>query len=166
MAGGKGHRNDVVYLLSSLEHFKDIMTDSISKRTSKIDLKKAFKMRFAQGLTFREIGERFGVTAQAVEIALKPFKSFITDPEGYLAYRNNTELLLGAVECLLVCDLLDKDKRKKASLNNVAYAFQQIFNARRLEGNQSTANIGVAVEQRLAKALNKVAESTNSEGSD
>ena len=54
--------------------------------------------------------------------------------------------------------LMEEGKLKSASLNNVAYAFQQVMNARRLESGQSTSNIGISIEQRLAKATTKSAE--------
>ena len=45
-------------------------------------------------------------------------------------------------------DLSSEDKRAKASLNNVAYAFNQIHTARRLEEGKSTAG-GVTVNIEL-----------------
>jgi len=48
-----------------------------------------------------------------------------------------------------------EEKLKKASINNVAYAFQNIHNAKRLESGQSTSNIGISIEAKLAKALDK-----------
>lgn len=47
---------------------------------------------------------------------------------------------MSAAEEQLIASLLDPDKIAKASLNNVAYAFQQIHTARRLEEGKSTEN--------------------------
>jgi hypothetical protein len=56
------------------------------------------------------------------------------------------------MEWTLLRDMVDSDKRKRASLNNVAYAFQNIHNARRLESNQSTSNVAVDIQERLRRA--------------
>jgi septal ring factor EnvC (AmiA/AmiB activator) len=50
------------------------------------------------------------------------------------------ESLLGT----LTADMADPEKRKKASLNNVAYAYDRIFNALRLIKGESTVNIETA----------------------
>ena len=41
----------------------------------------------------------------------------------------------------LLTDLMDEDKRKSASLNNVAYAYSQISTQNQLEQGKATANI-------------------------
>ena len=55
----------------------------------------------------------------------------------------------------------DEEKLKKASLNNVAYAFNQIHTARRLEQGLSTGNVAISIEsvyqdaEKAAKDLRK-----------
>jgi hypothetical protein len=43
----------------------------------------------------------------------------------------------------LLCSLMDEGAIEKASLNNRAYAFQQLFNSHRLATHQSTENLGL-----------------------
>ena len=111
---------------------------------NKVDVAKALKLRI-QGATLEDIGKLQGVTKQAVYQALTKFQPFIANLEaGQLtAYSENRAELFNAVEQHLSGLLLDTEKGAKASLNNVAYAFKQIHEARRLESGQSTANVSV-----------------------
>ncbi len=124
-------------------------------KAQKIDVAKALKLRL-QGNTLEEIGTIFGVTRSAVHDALQKFKAFTehTDTGVLTAYSEHRAELFNAVEHHLTASLLDKDALAKASLNNRAYAFKQIHEARRLESGQSTANTSV-----LAKLIIQ-AEST------
>ena len=49
--------------------------------------------------------------------------------------------ILTGIEAELLRHLADPDRLKKASINNLAYAFYQINNARRLEEGRSTQNL-------------------------
>lgn len=113
-------------------------------RHSKIDVAKALKLRL-QGATLEDIGDLMGVTKQAIYQALTKFEPFLTGCEhGQLtAYSEHRAELFNVVEQHLTASLLDPDALSKASLNNRAYAFKQIHEARRLESGQSTNNISV-----------------------
>jgi predicted DNA-binding protein YlxM (UPF0122 family) len=119
----------------------------------RVDLKKAIELRYKNQLTMPEIAEIFGVTKQAVHQQLSKVDKLIKGDMHLEAFRQNRINILEGAEFELISDLLDQERRQKASLNNVAYAFNQVHNARRLESGQSTANIGVSVESRLNKAL-------------
>lgn len=106
----------------------------------KINPAKALELRLVQGLSYREIGKRFGASPAAVKKALDKLGALINNPAITRAYRERKGDLLEAVELELVGDLLDGDRRRKASLNNTAYALSQINNMLRLERGQSTAN--------------------------
>ena len=109
----------------------------------KIDVAKALKLRL-QGNTLEEIGHVFGVTRSAVHDALQRFEPFCSFGPGQLAaYSEHRAELFNSVEAHLTASLLDADALSKASLNNRAYAFKQIHEARRLESGQSTNNISV-----------------------
>ena len=110
----------------------------------KIDTGKALKLRL-QGFTLDDIGKTFGVTRSAVHQTLQKFEPFLNlaEPGLLQAYSDNRADLFNAVEAHLTASLLDKDAMAKASLNNRAYAFKQIHEARRLESGQSTANVSV-----------------------
>ena len=66
--------------------------------------------------------------------------------------------LLQGTERVLIGNLLDPEKLKKASVNNLAYAFTQIHNAGRLEAGLSTeyvdfmAQYEALAEQKRSKA--------------
>jgi len=94
-----------------------------------------------KGLSYGDIGKYFNVSRQAVEQRLKPILGFLKDSGEIDAYITHKGEILQSVEMELMTDMLDEGKRKKASLNNVAYALGQINNMTRLENNQSTANI-------------------------
>jgi hypothetical protein len=113
-------------------------------RHSKIDVAKALKMR-VQGASLEDIGDHFGVTKQAVHYALTSFEPFVRglEPGQLTAYSENRAELFNAVEQHLTASLLDPEAMAKASLNNRAYAFKAIHEARRLESGQSTNNISV-----------------------
>ena len=124
----------------------------------KQQLKKAFELRFNHGLSYAAIGKQLGVTRSAVFKTLKPFEAIIKDLTQSNTYTANSPEILGAVEFEIIRKMVDEGVLKKASLNNLAYAFQNIHNARRLESGKSTANVAVNVEQALADALRKSSE--------
>ena len=105
----------------------------------RIDVKKAFMLRYLNGLSESEIARRFQVARQSVNKALKPFQAIIEQHDAGQAFRENKPIILDAVEMDLVSLLTDKSKRKKATLGNVAYALDKINNINRLERGLSTA---------------------------
>lgn len=120
-----------------------------------IDVEQALKMRLHNNLSYEAIGEYFGVTKQAVEQRLKKFTRLINDPELIPNFEANKAHFLSSVEMELLTRLLDPAKLKDASLNNVAYAFQQVFNANRLVQNKSTGNINYQECSREIEELEK-----------
>ena len=124
-------------------------------QTGKIDFKLAFKLRYVNGLTFEQIAKQLSVTRSAVHQILQPVQDLIKNPKMFGVYHNNEAQVLKLVESEILTDLLDEDKRKSASLNNVAYAFGQLHQARRLESGASTSNVAVSLQSRLAKALDR-----------
>lgn len=124
----------------------------------RVDVAKALKLRL-NGATLEDIGLLQGVTKQAVYQALTKFEPFLrgVEPGELTAYSEERANLFNRVEQHLTESLLDPDVLAKASLNNRAYAFKQIHEARRLESGQSTANISVLgkllleAETRLGK---------------
>ena len=107
-----------------------------------VDLPKAIKMRFLNGNTLPEIGKYFGVSKQAAEQALKPFKDILRDKHTLQAYQDNYADILRNTNMTLMQALHDPDKIKNASLNNVAYAYNVAANHLRLEEDKSTDNVG------------------------
>jgi len=114
---------------------------SLDNQRVVIDVNKALKLRIEHNLSYRDIADKLGVSKSAVHQALQRFHKLITNPESVIAYRENKANLLDAVELELVSNLADSEKLKKASINNLAYSISQIDHIKRLERNQSTANI-------------------------
>lgn len=110
----------------------------------RIDIAKALKLRL-QGNTLSEIGAVFGVSESAVSQALRKFEGILknVEPGTLTAFSEHRSQLLNAIELELMRSLLQPEALEKASLNNRAYAFQQVHQARRLEEGKSTENLGV-----------------------
>ena len=94
------------------------------------------------GWRYSEIAARYGVSESAVAQALGKYQHLLNGLQnGELAeYKKARTELFTITERELMCSLTDPDKLAKASLNNVAYAFQQVHTARRLEEGKSTEN--------------------------
>lgn len=110
------------------------------QREVKVDIGKALKMRLNNHLSYQEIADKFGCDKSYIYRALKEFEDILKDPESAQAYHENKAGLLTAIELRLAKQLINEDVLKGASLNNVAYSFQAVHNANRLERNQSTQN--------------------------
>lgn len=118
--------------------------DGSPDKKKKLDLSDALKLRLTKHWTYQEIGAKYDMSKQAVHDALKPFHDLIQDPEAIQAYQANKAQILTSIEMELAKQLLDVDKLKAASLNNLAYSFQGVYNAGRLERGASTQNISIA----------------------
>ncbi|NIT59309.1 MAG: hypothetical protein GWN00_24725, partial [Aliifodinibius sp.] len=103
-------------------------------------------LRYQNQLSLDQISKLVQVPKSTLNDWFKPIDKLIKNPEALTIYDNNKAGFLKAIEFELLNDLTDADRRKKASLNNVAYAFQQIHVARRLEEGLSTGNLAVNVE--------------------
>lgn len=95
----------------------------------------------ARGLSQSEIAGAVGLSETRVKQLVQQFKPVFTELENIEAYQSVRKDLLNATELLLLKSLNDPEKLQKASANAIAYSFSQIFSARRLESNQSTANV-------------------------
>jgi hypothetical protein len=101
------------------------------------------------------------VSESAVAQALAKYQHVLNGlQQGELeAYRKHRTELFTVTERQLMASLTDADKLAKASLNNVAYAFQQIHTARRLEEGKSTENKSI-ITAMLDGAHDKLYKST------
>ena len=132
---------------TSLQSALDVDVDAHNT----VDLSQALTLRIKHKLPYGAIAAQMGVTKQAIHQRLKRFLPLLTDTASTDEYECYKGQLLSSVELALVEQLVDKDKIKEASLNNVAYAFQQVSNAGRLARGESTENINlVAVQGDLA----------------
>lgn len=110
----------------------------LPKIERKIDIEEALKLRIKHKLSFEEIAKRFDCSAQAVQQRLSKFLAILKDPDELQAYEENKSAILSSIEIEMLQKMLDPETLQKASLNNTAYAFQQVFNANRLTKGQAT----------------------------
>lgn len=116
---------------------------SLEPTGKRLDLAQVWKLRVVNRLSYGEIARSLGVAKSSVHAALQRLQKLVPDPGVVKAYQEVRTTLLTAVEYRLMASLTDEDTLQKASLNNRAYAFQQVFNARRLETGESTQNLSV-----------------------
>jgi hypothetical protein len=95
------------------------------------------------------IANQYGVSKRAIYKKLDPFKHLKTKADVEV-YRKNKSNLLDGVEHLLVQDIADPGKRKRAGLGEVSKALQVVFNANRLEKGESTSNTNIRQEAFVA----------------
>jgi len=93
-------------------------------------------MVYTQGLKEADVARYFNVSPQAVNKALQPFKRIINSNDEVAAFRENETQILDSLKMKLLYDMVDKDKRKKATLGNVAYAYDKLATHSRLEKGQ------------------------------
>lgn len=95
------------------------------------DVLKAYRLRVLNHLSYQEIADQLGEPKSSVYKALGQLVSLTHDHEGMEQYEEIRPALLSAAEERLLASLVDEETIEKASLNNRAYAFQQLHNARR-----------------------------------
>ena len=137
-----------------------INIDGRTKNGKPLDLKQVFKLR-AEGKTNADISKLLGYSQPYIGKVIKQFKKILKHPDVLDTYNNNRTQVLNSIELTLLDNMVQEDKLQKASLNNVAYAMTQTSNLRRLESGESTVNVGIAIEHKLAKALEKAHGTTN-----
>jgi len=107
----------------------------------KFDTAKALELRLKKGLSYADIAKYFGCSKQAIEQGLARYTKLLRDNLDIEAYEVSKADILSNVELTLLNDLVDQEKREKATLGNVAYAIDKINNINRLQRGQATANI-------------------------
>lgn len=95
----------------------------------------------AKNVPAAQIARCIDMNERTVQHRLKKFDKLFKELKNVKDYENVRADLLSATELKMLKSLMSEDKIAKASLNNVAYAFQQVFNANRLTRGQSTANV-------------------------
>lgn len=120
-------------ILAALEDTEEI--------DGRIDLPEAIKLRYKHNMSYQQIADRFNVTKQAVHQRLSQITELLPNSEVIEAYRANKSLILEGLEQVLVSKMLDPDKLKDASLNNIGYTFQQVATQNRLEKGLATERI-------------------------
>lgn len=107
----------------------------------KIDVSKAIKMRFIQGMTYQAIADVFDCHKSSVYDALKPFKDLIQNDGVAKGFRENHVQILEGLLLGIAGNIADPTKQQKANLYHLTYTYDKIFNALRLLKGESTANV-------------------------
>ncbi len=109
-------------------------------RQPTIDVARALELRLKNNLSYGAIGEIMGVSKQAVQKRLSTFTQLLSDPEIDKAYDNAKAEVMTGVERRMLEMIVDPARLEKASVNNIAYAFDKVFQANRLVQGKSTVN--------------------------
>ena len=131
---------DAASLLPPLETAQD---QGGHAKAYNFDVLKAYRLRVLNRLSYQEIADQLGEPKSSVYKALAQLVALTHDQERLEQYEEIRPALLSAAEERLLASLVDEATIEKASLNNRAYAFQQLHSARRLERNLSTENLSV-----------------------
>lgn len=113
------------------------------QKSYNFDVLKAYRLRVLNHLSYQEIADQLGEPKSSAYKALAQLVALTHDHERMAQYEEIRPALLSAAEERLLASLVDEETIEKASLNNRAYAFQQLHNARRLEAGKSNLNIGL-----------------------
>jgi predicted DNA-binding protein (UPF0251 family) len=127
-----------------------VETDSGNAEKLALDLKKAVHLRYTKGLSYQDIANTLGAAKSTVFNALQPFERLIKTKAEVQVFNANHVGILEGLLLELSANIADPAKLKKASLNNVAYAYDRIFNALRLLQDKSTANIATRSEHEAS----------------
>jgi predicted DNA-binding protein YlxM (UPF0122 family) len=103
--------------------------------------------------TPREIAETCNLSREYVYACLRRYH---IEPNTLETFKTLRPDILAGIQSN-IASYLTPDKLKDASVNNLAYAMQQLNNMERLERGQSTSNQGVMIDitDRLAIALKR-----------
>jgi predicted DNA-binding protein YlxM (UPF0122 family) len=146
---------------NNLSPAPDNIPEIIPETTKRVNLSQAIDLRYKHNLSYRAIAEKLGVSHVAVKQSLDKVKKIIGDPEENNAYDKNRSHFLNGIERQLLAQLLNKDKTKKATLGNVAYAVDKVNNILRLERGQSTLNQAVKINVVRFSELSEVEGNEN-----
>ncbi|KKM85267.1 hypothetical protein LCGC14_1290720 [marine sediment metagenome] len=123
------------------------------------DLAEALRLRIVKHFTFRDLERYYGVHRTTIHTRMRRFQDIINVTGNVEQIQNMKTHLLTLVEFELLQDLLDKGKRKSASLNNTAYAIKQVFDMNRLEQNKATEIVDMRrITADLTDFLNRTAD--------
>lgn len=95
----------------------------------------------ARGIPLADISKVVDAPVSTVHSRIQRFRNAFPELEEIHDYMTAKSQLFKAVELRLLKSLMDKTDDPKATINGLAYAFKQVFDAGRLESGQSTANV-------------------------
>ena len=114
-------------------------------------------------LSYKEIEKQTGIPKSTIHGKIQDIVAFF-DPEKIKRYEDKKGDMLSGAEMMILAKMMDNSKFKKASINNLAYALQNVNNINRLHRGQATAildsidNVIDRVERKLRKAIDVTPE--------
>ena len=113
------------------------------RKSNKLSRKKVSKIVFDHlaGKPGKDIAAINNVSESAISQILKDFEPIFQELKYIDKYRDVKSQLLSAGELNMLKKLHDVDKIDSASLNQIAYTFDKLNTANRLEQNLSTSNV-------------------------
>ena len=103
-----------------------VFMDKVANKQNKIDIGKAIKMKYINGMTEADISRYFKCSTSYMNDTLKPFANLFNNNIAVQYVSKNMTDTLRQVTANLLLQLADKKKLKEASLNNIAYSFSQV----------------------------------------
>lgn len=145
--------------MPKLPQLKNENTNNSKNIYSRINVAEALKLKLVNHLSYQDIADKYGVCKSTIYGALKRFLAILVEPDELEAYRNHKVDLLSSAELKLLERLVNDEVIEKASLNNIAYAFKQVFDSGRLEQGKATENIDVhALMENIQERGKRLAE--------
>jgi len=128
---------------------------AIERKIAKLDINQAVKMRYINGNTYREIGERFGVSHQAVEQALSKFKHLFAQTQTSKYIADNLQGVLSHINSKMLLEMIEpvRLKDKRLTLNQLAFAQSSIDRQLRLEQGKPDSITASVVAIKEIEAL-------------
>lgn len=113
---------------------------------SKIDLAVALRLRIHDGLTYAQIGERFGVGESAVRLRLARFLYLCEEAGDLQAYRKQKADVFESLEHAIITRMWAEVQNGRASVGDLARALDTVSKHVRLLAGQSTTNVSLLVQ--------------------
>lgn len=125
------------------------------QREEQIDAANLIRLRFQNKLSYEQIAKIVGTSRQNVHHRIQEVVGNLPNSEEIEAHDKSYVPIMKGVRAVLTKDLIDKDKRKKATLGNVGYVLRNVNDIIRLEEGKSTSNIAYADMSRDLKEMDR-----------
>ena len=126
------------------------------KSKQKLDIMDAIQLKVTNKLSLSKISAITNIPRSTIH---KKYQDVIElfDADKINDYEAKKPEVLSGMERVLIREMMDRDKLKSASLNNVAYTFTQVSNANKLSRGQATQIVDAGqnirdIEQLKAQA--------------
>ena len=130
------------------------LDDDLDKKNP-VDIPRALKLRLENKLSYAKIAELLNCPTSSVHYSLRKFEKLMSNPLEITAYQDNKATLLSGLEFNLASEMLDNDKLKNASINNLAYAFNTVAQQGHLARGEATQNIQYHVLSQSVEEMDK-----------